>query len=262
VCQTDGLRATEGVAMDQHAIESCLKRRRRRNAALELGLALIWALCAAFFLLVTYWLIYAALLLGFRWIIPHSHDTRLILSGAGLLILFIGNARTSRQYLESLSFTTGTASEEVVTIYIPGVGLGSNVNPLAPDSIHSNVKLITTGLFCGPRLTVGRCSDGFIVGRRNRGWQYRSCGQVRHQACREEPTKGTRPFHVCLGTRVLRQRSRSLVVEGTPNAPGKDTSSGAMIDLHSRGTCAVIEQTLTALLSTSTRARYLPSESP
>jgi len=141
--------------MDQYAIESVLKRRLRRNASLELGLALIWGLCAAFFLFMTYWLIYAALLIGFRWLIPHSHDTRLILSGLGLLILFIGNVTTSREYLESLSFTTGTASKEVVTIYIPGVGAGSNVNPLAPDSIHSNVKLITTGLFCGPRLAVG-----------------------------------------------------------------------------------------------------------
>jgi hypothetical protein len=66
--------------------------------------------------------------------------------------LFWGNGRTSREYLSEYSVTTGTASNEVVNFYLPGVGLASNVNPLAPNTIHSGVKIITDFLYSGPRV--------------------------------------------------------------------------------------------------------------
>ena len=59
-------------------------------------------------------------------------------SALGLIvipILFIGNARTSRKYLSEYLVTTGTASGEVVNFYLPGVGMTSNINPLAPETV-------------------------------------------------------------------------------------------------------------------------------
>jgi hypothetical protein len=77
-----------------------------------------------------------------------------IISAVFLLLLFVGNARTDREYLEEISVTTGTVSDEVVTLYVPGVGFASNINPLAPDTLHSGVKMITTLLYSGPRAVV------------------------------------------------------------------------------------------------------------
>src|SRR5438105_15162892 len=42
--------------------------------------------------------------------------------------LFVGNLTTAREYLESYSFTTGTASDKVVTFYLPSAGMVSNIN--------------------------------------------------------------------------------------------------------------------------------------
>src|SRR5439155_5441766 len=73
-------------------------------------------------------------------------------SAAVLALLFVGNATTDRRYLETLSFTTGTFHDRPVTIYVPLVGAGSTINPLAPDTVHSFVKLITSVLYTGPSL--------------------------------------------------------------------------------------------------------------
>jgi len=42
-----------------------------------------------------------------------------------------------------------------VSIYVPTVGMASTINPLAPDSAHSFVKVITIFLYTGPRLVTG-----------------------------------------------------------------------------------------------------------
>jgi hypothetical protein len=89
----------------------------------------------------------------------------LILSGAVLALLFIGNATTDRRDLEKLSFTTGTAHGKPVSIYVPGVGLGSTINPLAPESIHSFAKMITSILFLGPRLATEGFRSFALAGR-------------------------------------------------------------------------------------------------
>ncbi len=133
-------------------IQSWLKQKRAGSLFGSLLGSLAVALLAAAVLFVTFWVIYAVVWLGFNWFLPHSHATRLIISGVILVLLFIGNARTDRAYLEELSFTTGTAGNRVVSFYVPGVGIGSNINPLAPDSMHSYVKIMTLALFAGPRL--------------------------------------------------------------------------------------------------------------
>jgi hypothetical protein len=77
------------------------------------------------------------------------------ITAALMVALFIGNITTSREYLESYSFTTGTASDKVVSFDVPQVGMVSNINPIAPDSAHSFLKMFTSILFTAPRLVMG-----------------------------------------------------------------------------------------------------------
>ena len=67
-------------------------------------------------------------------------------------LLFWGNARTSREYLSDYSVTVGTVCDKVQTFFLPGVGMASNVNPLAPDTMHTGVKMVTDCLYAGPRM--------------------------------------------------------------------------------------------------------------
>src|ERR1051325_8660282 len=74
----------------------------------------------------------------------------------GLMVaLFVGNLTTAREYLESYSFTTGTASDQIVTFHVPQVGTVSNINPIAPDSAHSYLKMLVSILYTAPRLLMG-----------------------------------------------------------------------------------------------------------
>jgi len=97
-------------------------------------------------------IIYAVVWFGFEWIWPLSFPIRLLISLAIVVLLFVGNATTDREYLQSYSFSVGTASKKAVTFWVPRVGVVSNVNPIAPDSAHSYVKIVTDALYFGPRL--------------------------------------------------------------------------------------------------------------
>jgi len=75
-----------------------------------------------------------------------------------LILCFTAYRKANRDTLGDLSFSTGTASDKVVHIqaYVPGVGriAGSTVNPLAPNSIHSMAKIVTTVLLIAPALSL------------------------------------------------------------------------------------------------------------
>jgi hypothetical protein len=77
------------------------------------------------------------------------------LTAAMMIALFVGNLTTSREYLESYSFTTGTASDVIVSFDVPQMGHLSNINPIAPDSAHSFLKMFTSILYTGPRMIMG-----------------------------------------------------------------------------------------------------------
>ncbi len=140
--------------MNQAAITEWLRKWARRQIGLNilggtgglLGgigiLVLIWALCYMVSLFVLgHWLGYH------HWAHP--------LAGLVLIpALFWGNARTSREYLSEYSVCVGTSSETVVNFYLPGVGQVSNVNPLAPGTIHAGTKMITDCLYSGPRVVM------------------------------------------------------------------------------------------------------------
>lgn len=103
---------------------------------------------AVIVLLITFWCTYLILYL-LDGVFPHTVATRLWISGIVLVLLFIGNATADRRYLENLSFTTGTFHKKPVSI-----GRFSTINPLAPDSAQSYVKMGAGFLCFGPRLTV------------------------------------------------------------------------------------------------------------
>jgi len=103
-------------------------------------------------LVVTFWLINAVLALGFGWLVPLSHEFRWWASFGIVGLLFIGNATIDRHYLESVSLTTGAGRDRPVVVIVPFVGVGSTLNPLAPDSARSSVKLLASVLLAGPRL--------------------------------------------------------------------------------------------------------------
>ncbi len=109
---------------------------------LLLGTAVIFA---------TFWISYCVL-----WMILRGFDMGPDVlwwsACAFVVLLFLGNATTDRAYLEEYSVTTGTHSDKVVTFLLPGVGMVSNINPLAPDTLHTGVKMITSFLYIGPRL--------------------------------------------------------------------------------------------------------------
>jgi len=68
-----------------------------------------------------------------------------------IILLFVAQVQTSREYWSEYSVTTGDGGP-VVTFYLPGVGVVSNVNPLAPNTVRTAAKLITDCLLTGPRL--------------------------------------------------------------------------------------------------------------
>jgi hypothetical protein len=123
---------------------------RKRLEALLTGIGLAFA--AAVVLFITFWIIYLVVVLATFSLFPLSHETRLIVSATALGLLFIGNATADRRQLESYSFTTGTSHSKPVTLHVPFLGAGSTINPLAPDSIHSQIKVLASIVCFGPRL--------------------------------------------------------------------------------------------------------------
>lgn len=111
---------------------------------------LVLLLLGAVVLFLTFWIVYGVTWPPI-WMFKLDNNVHLIICTVFMVLLFVGNARTDREYLTEYSFTTGTFSDKVVTFYVPGAGLVSNINPLAPDSMHSIVKFITNCLYTGPR---------------------------------------------------------------------------------------------------------------
>ena len=64
-----------------------------------------------------------------------------------------------------------------MNFYLPGVGLASNVNPLAPDTMHAGVKMISDCLRVGPRV-VTAAVHLFRKALRLRGIDVAGCAAV------------------------------------------------------------------------------------
>jgi hypothetical protein len=138
--------------MTANPVQDWLTRWVARERATALGAAAAALAGGAFAYLITLaitdgavWFIIAVLFSG-------SSTLAFFLSLGLMVALLFGELTTSREYLESYSFSTGTASDQVVTFDVPMVGMVSNINPLAPDSAHTFVKMIVSLLFTAPRL--------------------------------------------------------------------------------------------------------------
>jgi uncharacterized protein YegJ (DUF2314 family) len=105
-------------------------------------------------LLVTFWVIYVVVYLGFDWVLPHTHETRVWISFACLGLLFIANALTDRRDLERFSVPMGPRGQRAVTIYVPFVGMGSTVNPFSREYAGFAVKQLSALAISGPRAVV------------------------------------------------------------------------------------------------------------
>lgn len=127
-------------------------RRRNRIAACFFALGAAGSLLVGLIaLVVTWWGIYLALWVGLGWFMELTHFSRSVTATVLVVLLFPANAWTDRRQLESFTFTSGTASRQVVGFVIPMVGYGSTINPLTPDSLGSFAKAIALLLFLAPR---------------------------------------------------------------------------------------------------------------
>ncbi len=140
------------MAKAKKKVESWLRSKVKTGTQGRILGALGLFVVAALAFLITFGVVYMIIFMGFNWIFPHSHETRVWISFAVLVLLFVGNLTADRRYLESYSVTTGTRHPKPVTIYIPGVGIGSTINPLAPDSMHSVIKIVASIFLIAPRL--------------------------------------------------------------------------------------------------------------
>ena len=163
--------------MDQTRITAWLGRKLKRDSALCWLGGLGSLLGGGAILLTTWGLIYMVSLFALGPWLGYRHWVQSVLGLVVIPALFWGNAQTSRDYLSEYSVTTGTASDRVVNFYLPGVGLGSNVNPLAPNTLHSGIKIITDCLYSGPRVA-GFGFRTMARARRLRRIDVGNCGAV------------------------------------------------------------------------------------
>ena len=125
------------MAMNYEATIDWFSRRVHVLSARNMLGGLLMLLGGVALLAATWGLCYVVSLFALGSWIGYQHWFHSVLGLIVIPILFIGNARTSREYLSEYSVTTGTASGEVVNFYLPGVGLVSNINPLAPETLHA-----------------------------------------------------------------------------------------------------------------------------
>jgi len=133
------------------AIEAWLRKKRTSEAWTSVDVSLLALAGGLIVLALTFWFTYAIIFIGwtgvsalfdllFSRLVRLTHEQRLFVSGIFLLLLFVGNARTSREYL--------------------GDYPRRNYNPLAhragPFALlaypGTSAKMITDRLYTGPRL--------------------------------------------------------------------------------------------------------------
>lgn len=146
----------------------------RRNA---LGMSVAGAIGGAVALLVTFSVTYASVWFISFAFLSVSSWVCLGITAALMIALFVGNLTTAREYLESYSFTTGTASDKIVSFEVPKVGHVSTINPIAPDSAHSYLKMLVSVLFTAPRLVMGAIHN-FKRSRRLAGLDVGGCAAI------------------------------------------------------------------------------------
>lgn len=132
--------------MTDPALRARLERKIAEDIRHNIIGAALGGLPGLFVTFITYGMFYLLVTLAF----PRNPWAQLVIPAVVLVLLFVGNATLSVDYLGDWSFTTGTASNKVVRL--GQFGEFSNINPLAPDSMHSFLKMVLAVLFTGPAL--------------------------------------------------------------------------------------------------------------
>src|SRR5947207_11195226 len=149
--------------MNQAPATKWLRKSLRNQIILNATGSLAMLLAGIGILVVTWGFVYIVSLFALGSWLGFHHWAHPVVAFVFIPLFFWGNARTSREYLSEYSVTTGTSSDTVVNFHLPGVGMASNVNPLAPDTIHTGAKMITDVLYSGPRVVttafrlLGKC---------------------------------------------------------------------------------------------------------
>ncbi|MGD0091593.1 MAG: hypothetical protein ABSE73_16880 [Planctomycetota bacterium] len=150
--------------------------RKSQSEARQTAVLGAWVFVGAVVILVITWgLLNMVCLRYFYWFFGSSLWLYTLVPTAVIPLLFWGSATTSQKYLSEYSVTMGTASDEVFTFRFPSVGM--NVNPLAPNTSHTTLKIITDCLYFGPRvMTVAL--EMFAKANRLRRLDVPSCAAV------------------------------------------------------------------------------------
>jgi len=140
-------------------VEHWVRRKKATEVAGSLGVGLVALLAGCLILFVTFWFTYAVLWIGMQGVsafselvsshcLRLSHETRLIGAGLFIVLLFIGNARTSREDLSAYP-----KDDYPVTLSLGGDLLSSLGILLAHPEATS--KMTSDLLYTGPRLVTG-----------------------------------------------------------------------------------------------------------
>lgn len=114
--------------------------------------ALVVLLLGTLICFATFWIAY-----GFIWFAGGrrlDHEMRLWLAGGALGILALADLVHPRAFFEEIQVAT-PSGRRPMTIYLPGVGMGSTINPLAPETAHAFSAIWADILRMGPRAVRG-----------------------------------------------------------------------------------------------------------
>ncbi len=135
--------------MPYELVHRWLNDSSRKHALLSALTAFGAFLLALFLLALTWYLVFAvAIFLNPR--LAAGNWLGVAIPAAVIGLLFWTEARTPQEYFSDISVTP-VGSDHVIAI--PGVG--SNVNPLAGDSINATAKMVSDSLCVGPRVFFG-----------------------------------------------------------------------------------------------------------
>jgi hypothetical protein len=162
-------------------VENWVRRKKAAEVAGSLGTGLVALVAGCLILFLTFWFTYAILWIGMQGasafsdlVFSHrlrlSHETRLIGAGLFIVLLFIGNARTSREDLGA-----HPKDDYPVTLGLGGDLLSSLGILLAHPEATS--KMSCDLLYTGPRLVTGSWGLFRRAGRM-RAVDVEGCGAV------------------------------------------------------------------------------------
>ncbi|HSG71424.1 MAG TPA: hypothetical protein VLA12_13470 [Planctomycetaceae bacterium] len=166
--------------MNQLQLQKWLtKKLATQQILLWLG-AVASLLVGAIVLYLTFWMTYGLLWFTTSWFINLSHSTLMIVSGLILLFLFIANATTDRGYLDEIELNVGP-HREIQLLVARASGMGWMMAFSDAKAARSTIKMISTLLFTGPRITV-ECVKLIQKASRMRKIEIENCSIVLLQA--------------------------------------------------------------------------------